>query len=84
MLRVIYQDIHDETYFDVRQPEDERELWECRVEFDSRQVFFITAPISVRPLYIYHRKFCERPERDGGPSCGQESEIKMRLRRQKS
>jgi len=71
-------------YLDVWQPENEWELWECRVEFDSRQVFFITAPMSVRPLHIYHRKFCERPERDGKPSCGQVSEIQMRLRRQKS
>jgi len=45
-------------------------------------MFFFMAPISVRPLYICHRKFCEWPERDGKPSCCQESETQMRLRRQ--
>jgi len=41
--RVICWDIHDETYLNAWQPEDKWELWKCRVEFDSRQVFFIMA-----------------------------------------
>jgi hypothetical protein len=40
---VICWDIHDSTYKAVWAPEDPWELWKCRIEYDTREVYFVMA-----------------------------------------
>jgi len=43
--RVMCWDIHDSTYLGDWKPEEQWELWKCKVEFDANRVFFIMAKI---------------------------------------